>query len=243
MDIEVVKTVEHNLSRAQVISVKSHLGARCGRIVIERRNRIGNLVCRCDCGETISLSPKRFSSGKVFECASCLKWRNTPVEQKFLGKSIYKSFLARGKDARRRCENPRSKDYKNYGSKGRRFKFKSIKEYALYCGSLALTGGSDLQVDRIDNDGHYEIGNVRLIDAKQNTRNRSNTFLFCGKPIADVVDELGFSYDVYTIRKARCYFARGSRGRGRKDDPTAIEDLRLYLINNNSPMIEDRTAA
>lgn len=243
MDIEVVKTVEHNLSRAQVISIKSHLGARCGRIVIERRNRIGKLVCRCDCGETISLSPKRFSSGKVFECASCLKWRNTPVEQKFLGKSIYRSFLARGKCAQQRCENPNYKDYKYYGAKGKLFRFKSPKEYALYCGSLALSAGSDLQVDRIDNNGHYEIGNVRLITARENIRNRSNTFKYCGEPLADVIDKLGFAYDVYTIRKARMYFANNSRGRGRKDDPTAIEDLKLYLMNNNSPMIEDRTAA
>lgn len=227
MDIEVVKTFDNPFTRAQAVALRCHIGARCGRIQIERRNRLGKLVCVCDCGETIALTPKRFASGRVFECRSCQRWRRTPPEQKILGKDLYKSFMARGNDAYQRCENPNHKFYRYYGGKGKRFKFTSIKQYAVYCGLMVKHSGVDGDVDRVDNDGNYEPGNIRIISRKANMRNRSNTLMICGRPIGDIVEDLGYVYDTRTAKNVVNYVRYHKLTES--GSPSSLDKLKTHL--------------
>jgi hypothetical protein len=64
-----------------------------------------------------------------------------------------------------RCNNPRDISYKWYGGRGIKCKFKSVDEFVSYV-------VNNLQIDRIDNNGHYERGNIRLTTAKENSNNR-----------------------------------------------------------------------
>lgn len=67
--------------------------------------------------------------------------------------------------ARDRCRNPKNISYPRYGGRGIEFRFGSFEEWF---NELGLRPDSDMNrmkyrwsVDRIDNDGHYEPGNVR----------------------------------------------------------------------------------
>src|SRR5689334_17473979 len=60
-------------------------------------------------------------------------------------------------NARQRCNNPKNKDYKNYGAKGIKVLFKNADEL-IACIKLPPANAS---LDRIDPNGHYEVGNVR----------------------------------------------------------------------------------
>lgn len=70
--------------------------------------------------------------------------------------------------AKDRCTNPQSKDWKNYGGRGIEFRFASFEQF------FALMGPrpSGMTLDRIDNEGHYEPGNVRWATRAMQQRNR-----------------------------------------------------------------------
>lgn len=63
--------------------------------------------------------------------------------------------------------------HKRYGKRGIECRFSGIGE--LYEYLLTLPNyGPDKWIDRIDNNGHYEAGNLRWVTPKENARNRGN---------------------------------------------------------------------
>jgi len=84
------------------------------------------------------------------------------------------SLRRRGASAKHRCVNPDDTSYGSYGGRGIEFRFDSIETYVLYCVTLQ-NAGIELEVDRINNNGHYEPGNLRWVTKAENMRNtRSN---------------------------------------------------------------------
>lgn len=79
--------------------------------------------------------------------------------------------------AKHRCTNPNDPSYVRYGGRGIEFRFTSFQEFLE---ELGVKPSSIHSVNRIDNDGHYEAGNVEWAtptQQQQNTRlNRRLTF-------------------------------------------------------------------
>ncbi len=82
-------------------------------------------------------------------------------------------------DMNQRCNNPKYKEYRNYGGRGIQNKFKSIDGFRDYVidelGIASIDQIRGLQIDRIDNDGHYEPGNIRFVTSKVNSNNKRNS--------------------------------------------------------------------
>lgn len=79
--------------------------------------------------------------------------------------------------AKQRCENPKDAAYKNYGQRGIKFNFPSVLEAGLWIIENLGLPNRDLEIDRIDNNGHYEPGNIRFVTRKENCSNRRITRL------------------------------------------------------------------
>jgi hypothetical protein len=88
------------------------------------------------------------------------------------------AYVSRGKQtpeyrayhhAKDRCNNSKDKGYPYYGGRGIEFRFKSFEEFITHIG---LKPNPRLSLDRIKNDGHYEIGNVQWATRSQQTKNR-----------------------------------------------------------------------
>lgn len=77
----------------------------------------------------------------------------------------YRAYI----DAKRRCENPNSQTYEYYGGRGVEFRFADFVEFFEAIGERP---SSDYSIDRIDNEGHYEAGNVRWATKKEQIHNR-----------------------------------------------------------------------
>lgn len=74
---------------------------------------------------------------------------------------------------RQRCSNPNVKRYPFYGGRG----IKVCERWNSFVNFLADVGERPSPVhsiDRIDNNGHYEPGNVRWAENKTQQRNRTN---------------------------------------------------------------------
>ena len=71
-----------------------------------------------------------------------------------------------------RCNNPKNKRYKNYGGRGIEVKFACFEDFFSYVTKELKADSRGLTIDRIDNNGHYEPGNIRFVTRAENNRNR-----------------------------------------------------------------------
>jgi hypothetical protein len=103
----------------------------------------------------------------------------------------YTPFVA----ARSRCNNANHHAYRKYGGRGISFCFDTFAEFLLAVGRRP---SKEYTLDRINNDGNYEKGNVRWATKQQQSRNQSTNQLltFNGqiKTIAEWSECLGLKY-------------------------------------------------
>ena len=74
-----------------------------------------------------------------------------------------------------RCIAVDNELYKNYGARGIRLKFDNREHFIRWM--LAHLPHEDyrgVQIDRANNDGHYEPGNLLLVSQQENLRNKRN---------------------------------------------------------------------
>lgn len=71
-----------------------------------------------------------------------------------------------------RCYNPKNKDYKYYGGRGIAVRFLSFEYFYDYVVYELKVDPRELTIDRIDNDGDYERGNIRFVTQADNNRNK-----------------------------------------------------------------------
>lgn len=70
-----------------------------------------------------------------------------------------------------RCQKTNDAGYRNYGGRGVQFLFSSVNEACQYImRNLGLH--QHLQLDRVDNNGHYAPGNLRYVSRKTNNFNK-----------------------------------------------------------------------
>ncbi len=81
----------------------------------------------------------------------------------------YKAFY----NARRRCENQKVASFKYYGARGIEFRFESFEQFIAEIGTRPTPKHS---LDRIDNNGHYERGNVKWSTHQEQMLNRQTPF-------------------------------------------------------------------
>lgn len=71
-------------------------------------------------------------------------------------------------DAKSRCINPNHKRYKDYGGRGIQFNFQTFQKFLDYLGPRPF----NYELDRTNNDGNYEFGNVRWVDFSTQQKNK-----------------------------------------------------------------------
>ena len=137
-------------------------------ISVEVRRRKGHsyLLTRCvTCGEErwrAWNSLKRGTAG----CGKCGR-RETPGREALRAPGwLYR----RAQAAQQRCMNPKNSGYLNYGERGIEFRFESPRAMAEWV-QEHLGLHRLMEIDRIDNSGHYEAGNLRWATPMQNVSN------------------------------------------------------------------------
>lgn len=157
-------------AREQVLLAE---GRRVGRLVVKGLNWNGDVVCDCDCGETTALAKDVWLTGSKHQCASCDEWESAPLVQKIIGcRDTYQSLVSRARGAMDRCRNPKNASYDSYGGRGVEFRFPDADTFALFLWTMGWRYGDPRTTDRIDVNGHYEPGNIRLATPEEQVWNR-----------------------------------------------------------------------
>lgn len=134
--------------------------------------------CRCEgCGLHKVVGLSNLELGKSTSCVKCANKRILLEKG-----SVYLKFSATPRDTVDRLANRyyailsrcRGVGYAGhrYGGRGISCTFVDVYDFVGYC--LLLSGHDDrkLQVDRIDNDGNYQKGNLHFVSSKVNNRNK-----------------------------------------------------------------------
>lgn len=138
--------------------------------VLERRgndaSRSARWLCRCDCGEETLVSSDALRHGKSGSCGCVVRTQSGDS-----GSPEYAAWNA----AIHRCHNPQTGNYADYGGRGISVCDAWRESYAAFLSHIGRRPSSRHSLDRIDNDGHYEPGNVRWATKKQQLGNRRNS--------------------------------------------------------------------
>ena len=81
-----------------------------------------------------------------------------------------------------RCENPSNEQYKDYGGRGIKVcpEWHDVATFIADIERLIGPRPDGMTLDRIDNNGNYEQGNVRWADSWQQAHNKQNPVAGCG---------------------------------------------------------------
>lgn len=122
-------------------------------------------LCECGCGNRTAIAKrnrKEYGHVKGQPVRFCRSHGNIKH-----GLSRSAAYLAY-QGAEQRCTNQLSGEYHRYGGRGIQFKFKSFEEFYDELGPRP----EGKSLDRIHNDGHYEVGNVRWATPKEQRLNQ-----------------------------------------------------------------------
>lgn len=146
-------------------------GQRFGRLVaIESKgNRRWTFIC--DCGNIITAQTSNVRGGNTRSCG-CYRREQAKLTPHGTthGKSKTPEYQT-WRNMRRRCFDARCDQYLNYGGRG----IIVCEQWADFLTFLSHVGqrpSCKHTLDRINNDGNYEPGNVRWATAIEQTRNR-----------------------------------------------------------------------
>jgi len=178
----------------------------------ERKNGYVLYLVKCPCGDVSKISGSYLRQYPDRLCRNCsLKLKNMKGKchyrykhgraSRLLGKTrIYHIWIS----MRERCNNSRSKEYKNYGGRGIHV-CKEWDNVDVFCKDMGERPSKHHTLDRIDNNKGYSKGNCRWATHKEQARNK-RTSVFYDLPDErrinkqELIDSLGWTNQMFRRR-------------------------------------------
>lgn len=131
-------------------------------IVLAERDADGYVLCRCRCGLEKLVDAANLCRGQSKHCSTCGR------RQKYNVPTTHTPKVRKAADgAIKRCSPGGA-----YYERGIQVRFASVIEFVDYLLTLPGCHDVDRWLDRIDNDGHYEPGNLRWATISESQKNK-----------------------------------------------------------------------
>lgn len=132
--------------------------------------------CRCDCGNITFVTSGGLKTGNTQSCG-CLNKELAAKRVSTHGMSKSSEYRS-WSHMKGRCYNPTDTFYKNYGGRGITICEEWRKSFSAFYKYMGTKPHKTDSIDRINNAGNYEPGNVRWADRKtQNNNKKTNHFI------------------------------------------------------------------
>ncbi len=193
-----------------------------------RNKKLRMIIFKCKCGKLFTSTATKVKTGHTTSCGCYIA--------SIMGKMNIQHGLSNHKlrfkwsSIKGRIFNPHTKCYKNYGGRGIIMYepwIHDVKPFYDYVRSLPNYGKEGYTLDRIDNNGNYEPGNLRWATKNIQCRNRrkmpSNTSGFVG--VSYDVTHLEWQSYIYEHYKKNTIY----RGKSKED---AVKKRDEYIIRH-----------
>lgn len=180
MDDRYVEIITHGKKHKEPVE-----GAVFGGLTVlgrsgKRQKSIALFKARCVCGGVVEVTASSLERNRN-GCQGC-RTNKRLLDEVFNGdRALYKSVGNRYRGIMARVYNTSHHQYKDYGGRGIRVCQEWVESRDSFFRYVASLEGFKnmiplrLQIDRIDNDKGYEPGNIRLVQADENSKNRRTT--------------------------------------------------------------------
>jgi len=117
-------------------------------------------LCKCGCGVPVKTPDKQGRTRLYLKGHNRISHGNSRVKVSVELRSYY--------NAKNRCNNPKSRNWADYGGRGIKFLFTGFSQFYTELGPKP----KGMTLDRIDNEGDYKPGNVQWETWSQQRKNQ-----------------------------------------------------------------------
>lgn len=167
-----------NLAAVHSSRQKDLVGRRFGRLVVvakapsvkTAKKWHGYWECRCDCGATTVVQRSGLTSRATTSCG-CYQQEAIAVRARKHGGAGWPEYRIWGAIVQR-CTNANNPAFHHYGGRGILVCDRWRDSFGSFIEDVGRRPEPGMQLDRINNNGNYEPGNVRWVTRGENMKNR-----------------------------------------------------------------------
>lgn len=175
------------------------IGRKFGKLTVTGfvfKNKRWLWECKCDCGGSTICYPNLLIRGKQksCHCGKSITFHNMNYKHGGAGTRLYEIWCG----MRKRCNNPNSKRYKNYGGRGIKIanEWEEYEEFQRWAVENGYQDG--LTLERKDVDGDYCPENCTWIPLKSQALNKTSNIKIeidgIEKPLSEWCKQFGLKY-------------------------------------------------